>query len=396
MSVDRDLLAELRRVIDELAREEVADLVAEARLEARVRARGILADALAERMLEHARPQLLDGAATLARREDERAEAEHPRPARRGTSAAGEPVRASGSQGASDGPSAAPVESRSPADARTASRTADDDSSADELGWYVYCVSHDGVPPDMLATQELASLTLICEAGLGAVAGRVSLGEFGEEPLRDRLNDLTWLEDTARAHEQVVNSIRELTTVVPMRLCTIYRSEEAVREMLLRERDFLGESLQRLTDRAEWGVKVFARAGQPHDEQEGSTASVGRSAEQAPQAGPGEAYLLGRQREGLRRREAEDRLEEQCAHAHEQLAAGAAEARTNPPQSPELSGREDQMILNGVYLVDAPRTDRFLEIVGALSEEYDGLGLDVELTGPWPPYNFVNPAVEID
>jgi HAMP domain-containing protein len=396
MSVDGDLLAELGRVIDELARTEVADLVAEARIEARVKARAILADALAERMLEHARPQLLDGAATPAPHEGERADRAQARPGRRATRPAGERVHASVPPGPSDGPSAGLVEPRPPARGRIASPVADDGSAADELGWYVYCVSDDGIPGDVFATQELDSLTLICESGLGAVAGRVSLAEFGEEPLRERLNDLAWLEETARAHEQVVNSVRELRTVVPMRLCTIYRSEEAVREMLMRERDFLAQSLQRLSGRAEWGVKVFARSGQLQDDQESRTASVGDSAGGAPEAGPGEAYLLGRQREGLRRRETDELLEVRCAQAHERLAAGAAEARTNPPQSSELSGREDRMILNGVYLVDASRTDGFLEIVAALSDEYDDVGLDVELTGPWPPYNFVNPAVEID
>jgi hypothetical protein len=50
------------------------------------------------------------------------------------------------------------------------------------------------------------------------------------------------------------------------------------------------------------------------------------------------------------------------------------------------------MLLNGAYLVDDERRSSVRSAVEALAEEYEPLGFSIELTGPWPPYNFVSPA----
>jgi len=54
-----------------------------------------------------------------------------------------------------------------------------------------------------------------------------------------------------------------------------------------------------------------------------------------------------------------------------------------------LSGHEGEMLLNGAYLVEAERVDGLRELVAELECDYDALGARIELSGPWPPYNFV-------
>jgi hypothetical protein len=46
------------------------------------------------------------------------------------------------------------------------------------------------------------------------------------------------------------------------------------------------------------------------------------------------------------------------------------------------------MVLNGVYLLDTERAGEFAGIVSRLTQEHAGLRADV--TGPWPPYSFVD------
>jgi hypothetical protein len=48
------------------------------------------------------------------------------------------------------------------------------------------------------------------------------------------------------------------------------------------------------------------------------------------------------------------------------------------------------MVLNGVYLVREPKLDEFRNCFDALNQRYASTGLRLELTGPWPPYNFVS------
>ena len=47
------------------------------------------------------------------------------------------------------------------------------------------------------------------------------------------------------------------------------------------------------------------------------------------------------------------------------------------------------MLLNAAYLVESAKVPRLHELVDELQEQHRGLGARLELTGPWPPYNFV-------
>jgi gas vesicle protein GvpL/GvpF len=47
------------------------------------------------------------------------------------------------------------------------------------------------------------------------------------------------------------------------------------------------------------------------------------------------------------------------------------------------------MLLNAAYLVEADRIDELRDLVSDLELRHEHLGARIELTGPWPPYNFV-------
>lgn len=47
------------------------------------------------------------------------------------------------------------------------------------------------------------------------------------------------------------------------------------------------------------------------------------------------------------------------------------------------------MVLNGAYLVHGSRVEDFKAAVEELGDAHRELGLELELAGPWPPYNFV-------
>ena len=48
------------------------------------------------------------------------------------------------------------------------------------------------------------------------------------------------------------------------------------------------------------------------------------------------------------------------------------------------------MFLNGAYLVAADREGEFRAALEELEKEHGPRGASYELTGPWPPYNFVD------
>jgi hypothetical protein len=223
---------------------------------------------------------------------------------------------------------------------------------------------------------------------LEVLVSKVSLQEFGEEAVRAHLEDMAWLEAKARVHQGVleVSSIHQ--AVLPMRFCTIYESEERIRDMLDERYDDLIGALERLRNKQEWGVKVYYNA-------EALAQQVGRRSDRVRALGAemeqktsGMVYFLRKQQEGVVAEEVE-RVYAECAQrSHDRLAGCACDAAINPLQSKELTGWEDEMILNGAYLVAEERLVDFGEALEGLRAEYEQLGFAYAVTGPWPPYNF--------
>ena len=236
--------------------------------------------------------------------------------------------------------------------------------------WYVYGVVSAGAKaPD--------GVTLVERGPVAAAVAPVSLSDFGEDALAAHLNDRDWLEQHAREHEDVLRRVAASTNVVPFRFGAIYRDRADVESLLDARRDELVAALERVRGRIELGVKVWA-----------DRARIEAAADDAAPASTGRAYLERRLEQQDRAQRISSLLADTARTVHARLLAHAIEGVANRPQPRELTGREEPMILNGAYLVPVD-DDSFGGEVGALRAEHADDGITVELTGPWPPYNFV-------
>lgn len=241
---------------------------------------------------------------------------------------------------------------------------------------YAYAVVRDGQGPLPGTLRGVAGgpVRTVASEGLAAVVGPVPAADFEEEPLRARLEDLSWLEATARAHQEVVDAAAALGAVLPLRLATVYRDEDGVRRMLREGRERLAATLERLQGRIEWGVKVYALP----DEAAAAPAATGA----APRSG--REYLLRRRRARQSQDEAWRQADEVARRLHQALAGCAEAARLHPPQDGRLAPAPGRNVLNGAYLVPREEAEAFAARVGDVTAP----GVRVELTGPWAPYSF--------
>lgn len=332
----------LRVTLARLAQAEIPQILAEARSLARVRARQVIEDALVEELL-----------------------------------------RAAGSRSAT---AAAPPEVPS---AESVSGPGPHPESA-ECAWWAYCIlaatERDAVPKGAPGVAPGSEVEAIQEGQLVALVSPVPLAEYSDDRLREQLNDIAWVERIARAHEQVLEQTLEHATILPLRLCTLYRDHEGVRRMLREQEPMLRETLSGLEGRREWGAKVFV------DQDRLAEALAAAPGHQAPAQSSGAEYMarLGREREASERvHELGDAVVDEI---HARLEAVADDSRANPLQRRELHGRPEQMLLNGAYLVSRTREQELRRLAEALRERWSASGFDLELTGPWPPYNFVSPS----
>lgn len=377
MSPSNDPLGALRSILREIATEDVGELILEARRDARLRARRLIEDALVEELLH---------AAAIRRRSSPTAV-----PGATSSKAAPEDVKR---------PTAArrptPVQRPTAATAERRSRAAGDARPGESV-WWAYCVlSAEDAASLALQTEGIepgSAIEVVVERGLAALVSRVPAAEYNDESLREHLEDLEWVERTARAHEAVLEEALHSHTIVPLRLCTIYRDIDGPHRLLLENDQALTEALARVAGCREWGVKVFvdleAFESATALEDEELTPSGGES------AASGAAYLARRQRERSVAGRASE-LRAQCAEAvHSHVSRLAREAKSNPVQRPEVHGRELTMLLNGAYLLERERVSALEETVDDLKGRWQPSGFVIELTGPWPAYNFTSGAAGV-
>ena len=226
------------------------------------------------------------------------------------------------------------------------------------------------------------------EGEIAALVSEVSLEEFGEASLRGRLQDPAWLEAKVRAHEEVLERALVCTAIVPFRFGTIFRREDDVRRFLVDRGSEVAQVLERVRGKVEIGVKAFVDRELLERRLAETSPDVHELEGQRRTATGGREYLLRRRLERALGEEVE-RFRDECARAsHERLAAAADDARVSELQPSELSGRAEEMLLNGAYLVHAG-DDGLEAAVAELGVRYRDLGVSYDLTGPWPAYNFV-------
>jgi hypothetical protein len=260
--------------------------------------------------------------------------------------------------------------------------------TATALAWYVYCI----VPAAEIPTLEgLAGVDssfdvgCVTEGELSAVVSQVRLEEFSAEALKRSLEDLVWLERTGLAHNAVLARALTGDAVVPLRLCTIFADEEGVRDALRRESDPFLAALRHVRGHAEWSVKVLAdpravEAAAP----ERDSVGVGSGPQTA-----GHAFFARKKLERVAQDNVRAEIEQAAEETHARLQDRATAATRLPPQDRRVSGRPGQMVLNGAYLVERSRAAEFAELAKELDASHRDLGLAVELSGPFAPYNFV-------
>jgi hypothetical protein len=254
----------------------------------------------------------------------------------------------------------------------------------DDCAVWVYAVAHwiddDGL--DAVAGVNGGPVRAVTAAGLAAAVTTVSLDDFGEAALRRHLEDLSWLDATARVHHHVIEILARHGPVAPMRLAAVFRNDRSVADMLTQRRDDFTAMLQHVTGKLEWGVKVYAAGRKEAPPGPGH----GRRTVPDTAVSPGAAYLR-RRRAALSATEDTRRAALASADAvYAVLGPLAASAQLRPPQAPQLSGETAPMILNAAYLVDEERSQEFAAAADRLAGEHPAVRL--ELTGPWPPYSF--------
>jgi len=283
---------------------------------------------------------------------------------------------------------------------------------------YLYCIT-DKVPK----LKEIENLVdkpyFIYQQSLYAIVNKVKESEFAEENLKRNLADLEWIKTRASIHEKAIEGVMKNAGVIPFKFATLFNTESNLKTMLSQHLEEFKDILIKLEDKEEWGVKIYCNSGKlkeslmQEDEQllnidkeiNGSTTSFDKlrtspersrgtltidpeRSRRVNSPGPGKAYLLKKKKEELLNIAVNKKFNEYGQISFDRLRERSQEAGINKLLPKEVTERNDEMILNSVFLINKDKVEDFLNIVDDLRVEYTDKGLFFDCTGPWPPYNF--------
>ncbi len=247
---------------------------------------------------------------------------------------------------------------------------------------------------DILGIDKKSKVYPVEGRGICVMVSEIDVDTF-QDQVKHLLSELTKTtaaaqsETILQAHEDVVDTLMKGTTVVPFKFGTILKDEKAASKLLQDDEEQFKKLLSKFSGRAEWGLKVYA------DNQEFTKHIVQLEPkfknleEKREKLSRGAAYLLGRKMEEELKDSVIARLAKVTEVIFQELGKAAYEAKVNKTLPQKLTSKKKEMILNTVYLVEREKVARFCKQGKRLVEKYASMGLDIEVSGPWPPYSFI-------
>jgi Gas vesicle synthesis protein GvpL/GvpF len=193
---------------------------------------------------------------------------------------------------------------------------------------------------------------------------------------------------TAVEYAAVIETLSQQFTLLPMRFGSVMESNEAIIHMLERNYHDIQQNLLKVERKYEFGLKVFCDSEKLMAElREKSEASPLPSATPAPEIKNSES------RNWVNKKLKEHRLEELLVSYIDSVI----EDITGQLDRLKTISKIKKMVtptttIDGVFLLDKALKDELIHAVGDLQNKFPGLNFI--LTGPWPPYNFVDFTVK--
>lgn len=242
---------------------------------------------------------------------------------------------------------------------------------------YVFCLVQSGKAPSLRGLRTSIPgagppRILPVESRLWAVVADAPLEKFSTESLERDLQDVETVSRYALAHAEVIEFFFRKSTVIPLKLLTLFSTDERVRDHVRGVRTRLTRLFAELRGLEEWGVRIL----------------VGEETREAAVTRPsGRDYLQTKKQlhdEAVRPPQAGVRA---ARAALKTLGRFAAKVRTDAYPPP---GRGRPYVTGASFLVKATRRSAWKREVSKVGAALARQGHRLEVNGPWPPYHFVS------
>lgn len=247
---------------------------------------------------------------------------------------------------------------------------------------------------DIKGINDIGEAFLLPYKDIEAIVSEVSLGEFDSEEIRKRAEeDLQWIKDKASRHDEVIKAAIKLNgdslAIIPMKFGTIFKTRENLADSLKKNYSNFKKLLEALEGKEEWSMKVYLKTRLLEDEVKKTSAVIKEKSKELCSMPVGRTYFLEKEMDEMAAAEAKKSIRNYISVFLEKIEPFTEEVKENKILEKELTQKSEPMIFNGAFLVKKEKVKKFSEEVQELQVKFKEIGFVFELSGPWPPYNFV-------
>lgn len=214
----------------------------------------------------------------------------------------------------------------------------------------------------------------------------VDLNEYGEGEIDKRLEDMVWVEEKAKKHFDMIQQLLRFGTVIPMKFCTIFTSENTFLQFIESFKQKIKEAVSYLNDKEEWDVKIYCDKKKflecnMEEEKAAMQKQVGK-------ASKGAAYFMAKKIESNLEEKSKEKIIKIKDTFWNDFSGKAIQVKLNKNLSKQVTDYDKDMILNGAFLIKKEDNKSFFDEVDkqeAFLKEYN---MEIKVSGPWPFYNF--------
>jgi hypothetical protein len=256
-------------------------------------------------------------------------------------------------------------------------------------GLYLYCLyPGESSLPDLVGIDGDQKVFTLSYGDTNAAVSLVPLEEFGARALEQRSGDLEWVAPRVLIHERVIEEIMAVCPVMPMRFGTIFAGREKIDELLKIHHAKVARFFGDIADKEEWGVKGYINGGRLEEAVKRLNPAVQAGEAKLQETSSGQAYLLRKKRDLAIKHGLSGFAAQIGEEVFQDLLVHAVKGVRNKALKLEAGEERGGMILNAAFLVPKTNVGLFQAKVKDIEEKYRSQGLNLSVTGPWPPYNF--------
>src|SRR5690242_13123628 len=242
------------------------------------------------------------------------------------------------------------------------------------IGRYVYCIMNGGGKSQSFGKIGLENneVYTIHHKDISAVVSKITFKEMQPDV------------DSIITHQKVVENSRNIGTTLPVRFGIMFKTDEGVKQLLVKSYDDFKSKMSKLHGKEEFGIKVVLE--KPGMEKiksivMSSSQEAKKIKKEISKAGEGESYFLKMRMDESIKIETLKKIDEITSEIHRELSSIVSDSTV-------LKSDLQEIVLNTAYLIDKNKITKFIESVEKIKIQYKKHGLIIHQSGPWAPYSF--------